>query len=151
MPSFGVLATTGLITGVEVYQNNKDDIHGTEDMINTLYDNQAEFAKNYFQFIYLNWVGTAIMEGSETVGAAKDAAKFAWKAVKNTVGRVGEDGSPTEKPSFAERANDEINVVKQRATEAINGVKPDTSSETAAPIDAPKERDEIVDEDAKNI
>lgn len=161
MPSFGVLATTGLITGVEVYQNNKDDIHGTEDMINALYDNQTEFAKNYFQFIYLNWIGTAIIEGSETLSTVKDAAKFTWKTVKNTVGRVGEDGSPTEKPSFAERATDGINTAKQRATDGINAVKQRATDainaektdngEVAAPIVAPEERDRIVDEDAKKI
>ncbi len=69
-PSVGTLATVGLVSVGEVYANHSDDIHGTEDMINQ-YHNNSEFVKNYFQWIYLGWLGTAIIEAPEALGLTK--------------------------------------------------------------------------------
>lgn len=93
-PSLGTLVITGAITGAELYANNSDKISNTEDAINVAYDNQVEFAKNYFNYIWFGWLGTAIIEGSEMLELGKTAGGGVAAVATDVAERAGADGSP---------------------------------------------------------
>lgn len=93
-PSLGTLAITGAITGAELYADNSDKISNTEDMINVAYDNKTEFAKNYFNYIWFGWLGTAIIEGKEVLELGKAAGGGLATVATDVAERAGADGSP---------------------------------------------------------
>jgi hypothetical protein len=104
-PGWNMLAKVGAVTVGETYMNALIEQNG--DFSNALIWSLAprnpnslsgqEFLTNYINYTFIGGLGTLIIESTEALGLVKEWTIGAAGIVRNTLGRVGQDGQPIDK------------------------------------------------------